>query len=100
MNLNELEIYLGKHNTGGSSGQELDMEPMVLGNQLLSVLRDLIALLKDTHVIVQGAPMKPSITPTVPPTKFLGNELGDLESKLNEIVSKYHYIEPNTGAKK
>ena len=89
-------IYLGKYNTGVAP---IAMEPIVLGYELITILEELTTILKDSAVMVQGVPTETGLmTQGAAPGTFKGN-ITSLEGKLNDILSEYHYIEPNAGMK-
>jgi hypothetical protein len=82
-------IFLGDPNLNNTSRE---MEPMVLGNVLLSALQDIIALLREASS-AYPAPL-PLVDPLNNP---LSTKLASIETKINQMLSKYHYIEPNAG---
>ena len=75
-------IYLGVQ------AQE-QVEPLVLGNQLKSVLDELIGILESAHALVQGVPVPLTDNKAVP----LLAKLTTLKGKLPNFNSQYHYIE-------
>ena len=86
-------IYLGSNKklSNGSYQPRENMEQMVLGNRLLETLQELISTLKEANSLFYGSPL-PLVDSTAAPlvSKFI-----PIEQKLNEILSQYHYIEPN-----
>lgn len=70
-------------------------EPIVLGNQLKSVLDELVGILESAHALVQGVPIPLTDNTAVP---LLG-KLTTLKGKLSNFNSQYHYIEENKSKK-
>lgn len=68
-----------------------EMEPMVLGNQLFEILKELFTELKKANSSFLGVPL-PLVDSTSTP---LSAKLIPIEQKLTQIMSSYHYIEPN-----
>lgn len=90
------KTYLGNPNKeDNKDGEESLMEPMLLGNKVLEIFSDLLGVLKEANGLVQGVAV-PLVDPTMAP---LLNKITPIEKKLNSILSKYHYIEPNKGNK-
>ena len=67
------------------------MEPMVLGEQLKTILQDLIDVLQNANGVVQGVPV-PLVDSTMAP---LAPQIISIGNRLNDVLSQYHYIEPN-----
>jgi hypothetical protein len=80
--------YLGDPNKEVNKDK---MEPMVLGKQLIEVLTDTLAALKEAQGICSGAPL-PLVDKTAAP---LSAKIIPIEQKLNRILSQHHFIEPN-----
>tara|TARA_Y100000593_G_scaffold58584_1_gene108828 strand:+ start:1724 stop:3046 length:1323 start_codon:yes stop_codon:yes gene_type:complete len=82
--------FLGNPDTGQETRE---MEPMILGNQLLEVLVELVAALKGSQGLCTGAPI-PLADETGAPGGIKA-KMTSLEQKLELILSQHHYIEPN-----
>ena len=80
--------FLGNPNPNNTSRE---MEPMILGNVLLDIFRELLAELKGANAFVQGVPI-PLIDSQQTP---LLAKIEPLEQKLTTILSQHHFIEPN-----
>ena len=80
--------FLGNPNPNNTSRE---MEPMILGNVLLGIFRELLAELKGANAFVQGVPI-PLIDSQQTP---LLAKIEPLEQKLTTILSQHHFIEPN-----
>ena len=91
---------------GFCQGIEMDrldreMEPIVLGKQLLDVLNDLINCLSTACYITPAGAPAPIIDTTSAALSNKDNpgmnrkSLQSIQGELQKIVSNYHYIEPN-----
>ena len=67
------------------------MEPMVLGNALLDILKETLGLLKQGAIFM----FAPAVFTDLK-GKPLAPEFIKLEQKLDKILSHHHFIEPNT----
>ena len=67
------------------------MEPMVLGEQLKTILQDLIDVLQNANGVVQGVPV-PLVDSTMAP---LAPQIISIGNRLNDVLSQHHFIEPN-----
>ena len=70
------------------------MESMVLGTTLLELLKETLAVIKNSQGLCQGIPI-----PLVDETKAPGSvnlKIAQIEQKINKILSTKHFIEPNT----
>ena len=65
------------------------MDSLVLANKLTGVLQDILNLLRNAHGICQGT--------ALPLTDAMNKPLNvdSIERKIQDIASKYHFIEPN-----
>ncbi len=81
-------IFIGDPQKGGESRV---MEPMVLGEQLVIILKDLISVLQKANGLVQGVPV-PLVDSTM---AALAPQIASIGNQLNNILSQHHYIEPN-----
>ena len=92
--LESTNIYLGK-------AAVTDRNPMVLGNELVKILKDLIGVIKTAASNFYFAPV-PLVDNNMIPiaTKAGPGSLGDIEQRLNTILSEFHFIENNTGEDK
>ena len=73
------------------------MEPMVLGEQLVIILKDLIDVLQNANALVQGVPV-PLVDPGTPPDSpplALAPQIISIGNRLNDVLSQHHFIEPN-----
>ena len=108
-------IYLGKPfkyqerqegQEGQVEGESRDMEPMVLGKQLLDVLNDLINCLSTACYITPAGAPAPIIDTTSAALSNKDNpamgrkSLSSIQDDLQKILSYYHYIEPNADVTK
>ena len=64
---------------------------MVLGEQLVIILKDLISVLQKANGLVQGVPV-PLVDSTM---AALAPQIASIGNQLNNILSQHHYIEPN-----
>ena len=80
------KTYLGKNAVNKG-------EPMVLGNQLLEVLQDTLAALKEAASLFYGSPIPLTDTTGAP----FQMKIVPIEQKVNKILSQYHFIEQNGG---
>jgi len=69
----------------------VDMEPMILGNQLLEIMREFMSELQKAHALCNGVPL-PLVDATSAP---LSTKIKPIEQKLTNIISQHHFIEPN-----
>ena len=76
---------------GDPKDREDVMEPMILGNELKLLLEELLAIVKDLNSLFYGSPI-PLTDSKMVPVKGL---IVPIEQKLQKILSKHHYIEPN-----
>jgi len=92
--LDSTNIYLGK-------AAVIDKNPMVLGNELVKILKDLIGVIKTAASNFYFAPV-PLVDNNMVPlaTKPGPGSLTDIEQKLDTILSEFHFIENNTGEDK
>ena len=81
-------VFIGDPKKGGGSRV---MEPMVLGEQLVTILKDLIGILQKANGLVQGVPV-PLVDSTM---GALAPQIASIGNQLNNILSQHHYIEPN-----
>ena len=75
------------------------MQPMVLGSELLEIIRDILKLLKfagsnryfplPLGIMQGGEGAGGPLSAQIPP----------IEQKLNKILSEHHFIEPNDAPK-
>jgi len=87
-------IYLGNPSPNQSPrDSDKAMEKMVLGNKLLDVLQDTLTALKNASALVQGVPVP--LTDGTPAPESFALKIEPIEQKLEQILSQYHYIEPN-----
>ena len=86
--IDSARTFLGNPSPNLSSRE---MEPMVLGNQLFEILKELLTELKKANSVFNGVPI-PLVDSTSAP---LSAKLTPIEQKLTQIMSSYHYIEPN-----
>ncbi len=89
-------IYLGKPTDGNES---FEMEPMVLGNKLATVLNDLITCLSTANFISPAGSPLPVIDSTGKPIATVPGvnrkSLQTIQGEINNILSSYHFIEQN-----
>ena len=89
-------IYLGKPTDGNES---FEMEPMVLGNKLATVLNDLITCLSTANFISPAGSPLPVIDSTGKPIATVPGvnrkSLQTIQGEINNILSTYHFIEQN-----
>ena len=83
-----------KSTTANDIAAEKRMQPIVLGQQLFVVLKELITILSNAQCLCNQSPY-----PLVDETGLLNNtialKLDPLMTKLEKIVSNKHFIEPN-----
>lgn len=84
------QIFLGNPTPGG---QETKMESMVLGTTLLELLKETLAVIKNSQGICQGAPI-PLADDTGAPGG-VNAKITQIEQKIDQILSTKHFIEPN-----
>ena len=86
--------------------EEVEMEPMVLGQQLLDVLNDLVNCLSTACYITPAGAPAPIIDSTSAQLSNKDNpamnrkSLKSIQDDLQKILSFYHYIEPNNDVTK
>ena len=88
------KIYLGNPDKEDNKGK---MEPMVMGQQLFEILKELVDLLAGAQGLCQGAPLPLADDTGTPGSLKL--KIQPISQKLNTILSEYHFIEPNKGKK-
>ena len=69
------------------------MEPMVLGIELLELLKETLTVIKNSQGICQGAPIALADETGVP--GGVNTKITNIENKINRILSNKHFIEPN-----
>ena len=69
----------------------IEMEPMILGNQLLEIMREFMSEIQKAHSLFNGVPI-PLVDATSAP---LSTKIKPIEQKLTNIISQHHFIEPN-----
>ena len=86
--------YFGKNASMKNKNGELKGEPMVLGKQLVSVLKDFVKVLKQCKTITQVGPQPLMDSANVPlsESRIL---MKPLEDKIDTILSYFHFIESN-----
>ena len=84
-------VYIGDPLKGGQSRV---MDKMVLGEQLVTILTDLIGVLQKANGLVQGVPI-PLVDAPGATYKPLAPQLVAVGDRLKNILSLHHYIEPN-----
>jgi len=99
-------IYLGQNAKKSTITEDVQQEPMVLGQTLVNMLSELIDTLSELHTLSptgQPVPITDAklfkITDDVPGE---GGRLGltTIKNKLDSLLSFYHYIEPNDTSNK
>ena len=91
---NSTNIYLGK-------AAIKDKNPLVLGNELVGILKDMVKVIKMAASNFYFAPVPLVDSNMVPLATAAGpGTLTDIEGRLNTILSEFHYIENNTGVEK
>ena len=91
---NSTNIYLGK-------SAVKDKNPMVLGNELASILKDFVKVIKTAASNFYSSPLPLTDSNLVPLSSAAGpGTLVDIEGRLNTILSEFHFIENNTGEEK
>ena len=93
-------IYLGKGAYTKIKEEDSDnpAEPLVLGQQLVSLLSDLVSTLMETQCLTPAGSPVPVMDSTMAPIKGDGagrKGLETIKGELNKILSVYHYIESN-----
>ena len=84
---------------GGSVKQVEDtlkdglMQPMILGSTLLQLIRETLDVIKNSHGVCQGAPIKLSYGEA--PPGGVEQKITQIEQKIEQILSTKHFIEPN-----
>jgi hypothetical protein len=86
------KLYFGNPNKQDNKDK---MEPLVLGQQLFDILKELTDLLAETNALVQGVPV-PLTDATGGPGTFKA-KVTPISQKLNTILSQYYFFEPNKG---
>tara|TARA_R100000995_G_scaffold70801_1_gene39416 strand:- start:258 stop:1499 length:1242 start_codon:yes stop_codon:yes gene_type:complete len=79
---------------GNPTDRSDSMESMVLGTTLLELLKETLAVIKNSQGLCQGIPI-----PLVDETKAPGSvnlKIAQIEQKIDQILSTKHFIEPNT----
>ena len=78
-----------------------DKNPLVLGNELVGILKDMVKVIKMAASNFYFAPVPLVDSNMVPLATAAGpGTLTDIEGRLNTILSEFHYIENNTGVEK
>ena len=80
--------FLGNREPNQTS---IEMEPMILGNQLLEIMREFMSEIQKAHSLFNGVPI-PLVDATSAP---LSTKIKPIEQKLTNIISQHHFIEPN-----
>ena len=75
------------------NGTRIAMEPLVMGQQLFSILDELLTVLSDAHGLVQSVAV-PLTDKTGTPKSFSEN-IKRIKGKLGTMLSEKHYVEPN-----
>ena len=98
-------IYLGKgsyskvREEASENPPKEKPEPLVLGQQLVTLFKDLIDTLMETHCLTPaGSPVPVMDSTGTVPIKADGpgrKGLETIKGELNKILSSYHYIEAN-----
>ena len=88
--INAERTYLGNPKP---NGQDREMESMVLGTTLLELLKETLAVIKNSQGICQGAPI-PLADDTGAPGG-VNAKITQIEQKIDQILSTKHFIEPN-----
>ena len=91
------KIFLGDPNLHMEGEVNQKMQPMVLGSMLVQMMSELLAIVKNSQFICQGVPAP--LADETGGTGKVAKKIGDLEKKLNTILSDNHFIEPNKGSK-
>lgn len=91
---NSTNIYLGK-------AAIKDKNPLVLGNELVGILKDMVKVIKGAASNFYFAALPLVDSSMVPLATAPGpGTLTDIEQRLESILSEFHYIENNTGEEK
>tara|TARA_Y100000592_G_scaffold77394_1_gene121392 strand:+ start:1876 stop:3309 length:1434 start_codon:yes stop_codon:yes gene_type:complete len=91
---NSTNIYLGK-------SAVKDKNPMVLGNELAGILKDFVKVIKTAASNFYFAPVPLVDSNMVPIATAPGpGTLGDIEKRIDGILSEFHFLENNTGEEK
>jgi len=88
--INSERTFLGNPTPNNSSRE---MEPMVLGIELLELLKETLTVIKNSQGICQGAPIALADETGVP--GGVNTKITNIENKINRILSNKHFIEPN-----
>lgn len=92
--LDSTNIYLGK-------AAVKDKNPLVLGNELVGILKDMVKVIKGAASNFYSSPLPLTDSNLVPLSSAAGpGTLVDIEGRLNTILSEFHFIENNTGEEK
>jgi len=88
--INSERTFLGNPTPNNSSRE---MEPMVLGIELLELLKETLGVIKGAQGMCQGAPL-----PLVGsgPADPISAKITKIENRIDRILSTKHFIEPNT----
>ena len=88
-----LTISSEKTFLGNPKNREDSMESMVLGTTLLELLKETLAIIKNSQGICQGAPIPLADENGTPGS--VNAKITQIESKIDKILSTKHFIEPN-----
>ena len=89
--INSERTYLGNPKP---NGQEREMESMVLGTTLLELLKETLAVIRNSQGICQGAPI--ALADETGAVGGVNTKITKIEQKIDQILSTKHFIEPNT----
>ena len=88
--INSERTYLGNPKP---NGQEREMESMVLGTTLLELLKETLAVIRNSQGICQGAPI--ALADETGAVGGVNTKITKIEQKIDQILSTKHFIEPN-----
>ena len=91
-------IYLGKGAKIEKDKDEGKPQPLVLGEQLVSLLTTLIEKIGDLYVTVPTCGPSTTVSKASPPNPAW-NEIVNVKNDLATVLSRYHYIENNEAEK-
>ncbi len=86
-----LVVESDKTYLGDPTDREDTMEPVVMGRKFLTLLEEILAIVKDANGLFYGNPL-PLVTSDMVPVK---GQILSIEQKLEEMLSQHHFIEPN-----
>ena len=75
------------------NGESREMESMVLGTTLLELLKETLAVIKNSQGICQGAPI--ALADETGIAGGVNKKITEIEQKIDQILSTKHFIEPN-----